>query len=543
MGTMKKRAASVLVGVGLVFGLAPVAFATNATTVNGATTDGCSMSWDAHSVYSTDASLYPEGLLTNLDGTPVSGGAAGGNGGYVSEVRPEYGGAGIFEVNRFLTGSGASRTLHVRVPLAVDGATESGMVNGTLPDTGNAWTATISPAVNTINRWGSPYSNYSWSSDVVTGVDVTGTSAHVYLYPMASKTGTVVEFTSVVSDDFLKTLSHYSFNFSTNMVDKSACAIPIPSLSQTQVDGDNNDVVTLDPKTTANVYRVTGWNDNSYTVIYTAPDGRFFLDPETGNYVRAISVTLKDNGAWPVVDKEVSGTKDVTRTVDVFGPVTKTATKTVPNMVSRTNCTDPVVGIFQIDSYTPKTVSQVNTIKANSARNVLPYRFDGPNASQLSKVYKPASYSGLWGYSKYTFVTIYASDVKKHGSLKAAIDAKSVGVPNIGGTFGVGKTWTTAWKLASGATVKYPWTSTPTTALSKAQTEYDVAKPAVPVCTTTQVQSGTKTVLYTYTVVEKIGTREEKTTVQTTVVVPTPEAEPLADPVVSDASRELKIRE
>lgn len=87
------------------------AFATNKGTVNGDTTQACTVNWRAESMMSADASQYPSDLLVNVDGTEVLGGAAGGNGGFISEVSPLFGSKGKMEIQHYYNGSEGTNDL------------------------------------------------------------------------------------------------------------------------------------------------------------------------------------------------------------------------------------------------------------------------------------------------------------------------------------------------------------------------------------------------------------------------------------------------
>lgn len=105
---------------------------------------------------------------------------------------------------------------------------------------------------------------------------------------------------------------------------------------------------------------------------------------------------------------------------------------------------NPLVGVFQVDQLRPKTKAQARTLASLDNDNILRYREDKP----------------LWGASKWEFVTIYAKDVKRAGSLAKAIDAKTRTVGNLTGRTGtvkVGRTYVQAWKLGKGATTKAAW--------------------------------------------------------------------------------------
>ena len=106
---------------------------------------------------------------------------------------------------------------------------------------------------------------------------------------------------------------------------------------------------------------------------------------------------------------------------------------------------NPVVGTFQVDRYIAKDATRARALPKLDDDGRLAYRED--------KLF--------WGASQWEFVTIYAKDVKMHGSLTKAINAKTKKVPNLTGlprtTPRVGTSYTTAWKLHSKATTKDAW--------------------------------------------------------------------------------------
>lgn len=150
--------------------LAPaVAEATNKGSVSGVNrADACALDWDAvtlHNTKLTDKHPIHPNLMTGLDGKPI---ADYQNGGYIEEVRPEYGNPGLFEITHFFNGALAnenttatdSTTMNWRIPVATDHDMNNATVHVHLPTGVNF---KIEPNVATPEKWGDPYAKYTWS--------------------------------------------------------------------------------------------------------------------------------------------------------------------------------------------------------------------------------------------------------------------------------------------------------------------------------------------------------------------------------------------
>jgi len=173
------------------------AHATNMGTESGVASNSCALVWNAKTVMDVDLQnddpTYPN-LMLYLDGSPVKEYV---NGGYITEVRPEYGGPGIMEINHFYTGSPTQVVW--RLPVATDYAVKNAQVVVTLPPYG-AMSYSFDPASTNANMplWGAPYSNYTWAPTSATAVDNGDGTWTLNLGNMAAKTGTVFQFQGVV---------------------------------------------------------------------------------------------------------------------------------------------------------------------------------------------------------------------------------------------------------------------------------------------------------------------------------------------------------
>lgn len=179
--------------------------ATNLGTVSGVASHSCSLVWNAKTVMDVDLKNddpnYPN-LMVDLDGKPMDYS----NGGYITEVRPEYGGGpGIMEINHFYiwptnpTSSVAGTTVVWRIPVTTDFAVANAQMVVTLPAYGSM-TYSFDP-VSTNARmplWGTPYSNYTWAQTSAVAVDNGDGTWTLNLGNLATKTGTVFQFQGVV---------------------------------------------------------------------------------------------------------------------------------------------------------------------------------------------------------------------------------------------------------------------------------------------------------------------------------------------------------
>lgn len=189
--------------------LATGAAATNRLSKSGVETSGCAVTWRAATVMDVDLKdndpNYP-GLMTDLKGEAVKGGLnAYTNGGYIMEVRPEYGGSGILEINHWynVTLDGVQTsfpnelTAAWRIPISTDYAMKNVTVTVTLPSYGAGSRTTFDPVSSNSRMylWGIPYTNYTWAqSPTVTATDKGGGVWTVQLGDLPAKTGTVIQF-------------------------------------------------------------------------------------------------------------------------------------------------------------------------------------------------------------------------------------------------------------------------------------------------------------------------------------------------------------
>lgn len=218
---------------GLMAATAGTAAANNQTTLNGVATQGCSVSWNAHSVYTSNADLYPAGLLTNTDGTPVNGGALGGNGGYVSEVSPALVASdpGILEINRFTNGdyNAGQGTINVRIPVASLHGISGAHLAVTLPALPSGGTWTQNPDVGIPSaRWGAAYTPFTWSASTATAsVPANGGSFVVDLGSIAAGQGEVIQFTAPATTADLAVLTDYRASLTGDYTAGDGCAAPV----------------------------------------------------------------------------------------------------------------------------------------------------------------------------------------------------------------------------------------------------------------------------------------------------------------------------
>ncbi len=177
--------------------LSTPAHATNKGTVSGVASHACSLVWNAKTVMDVDLKNddpnYPN-LMVDLNGNPVDYS----NGGYISEVRPEYGGSGIMEITHFYI-PGTPTTVVWRIPVATDFAVSNAQIVVTLPPYG-AMTYSFDPASTNskMSLWGTPYSNYTWAQTGATAVDNGDGTWTLNLGNMAAKSATVFQFQGTV---------------------------------------------------------------------------------------------------------------------------------------------------------------------------------------------------------------------------------------------------------------------------------------------------------------------------------------------------------
>lgn len=181
-------------GAGLI--ASPVAFATNQGSHDGNHSSACAVAWDARSVLDSDLTNaeYGGGLMTDLAGNPVHYT----NGGYITEVRPEYNGApGILEINHFYVGNVASGKGSAiwRIPVATDHDMTNVVITVDLTQGGGG--AVTFDAVSTNSRmsaWGSTYAKYSWATaDGIKAVDSGNGIWTITIPKLAAGHGTVFQ--------------------------------------------------------------------------------------------------------------------------------------------------------------------------------------------------------------------------------------------------------------------------------------------------------------------------------------------------------------
>ncbi|WP_180372229.1 hypothetical protein, partial [Boudabousia liubingyangii] len=242
----------------LVAGLTPWAQATNAGSKNGYTPIGeCSSQWQAESVLKADLTnddpRYPNLMVDYHSGKT----AHYSNGGYIQEVRPEYGyglnksGPGMFELNHYYYGSGKSFTQAWRIPLATDyfipkgtrilinlPSAELGFGNWKFdPKMGDSASRSLP---DYMALWGKPYTNYTWNTNRVSG-QLTGPNTVVVTLNKDLKPGEATMFgvtgTSVLADGQVPDINQYfvakatmKYNIDpyTN-VDDQGNAYPVPN--------------------------------------------------------------------------------------------------------------------------------------------------------------------------------------------------------------------------------------------------------------------------------------------------------------------------
>ncbi|GAB3063068.1 hypothetical protein GCM10027053_27030 [Intrasporangium mesophilum] len=165
------------------------------------------MVWNAKTVMDTDLNNTQDGggLAVDLHGNPVSYS----NGGYMVEVRPEFGGPGIFEITHWYTDAPSGPTMgpvkgSYRIPVATDDTILDARVAVTLPATATSVSFDPVSSNAAMPRWGTPYSNYTWArqASLASSDDATRTYV-VDLGTLAAHTGTVfqLDFTVPIGTD------------------------------------------------------------------------------------------------------------------------------------------------------------------------------------------------------------------------------------------------------------------------------------------------------------------------------------------------------
>lgn len=146
-----------------------------------------------------DDPMYPN-LMVDLEGDPVDGYSNGGN---LQEVRPEFGDAGIFEINHFYSNTASpsvtGTTATYRLPIATDQALLGGKVDVTVP--GGLADITFDGVSTTarMSQWGTPYSDYAWGASApLTATDNGDGKWTVTLPDLPADTGVVFQLTGTV---------------------------------------------------------------------------------------------------------------------------------------------------------------------------------------------------------------------------------------------------------------------------------------------------------------------------------------------------------
>lgn len=198
--------AAALAGVLVATSTAVLAWGTNQGTEPGDFTEECIVDWTAGSVLDIDLANDDEGyegLMVDPEGIPVSNYS---NGGYIMEVRPEYGNPGIFEVNHWYssltTPSVAGTVANFRMPVATDHAITDGLLLVDLPDHITDVTFDAKSSSGNMSLWGAPYDTYTWSD--ATGaaeaamLDAAENTWLVTLPDLEAGTGIVLQFSGAV---------------------------------------------------------------------------------------------------------------------------------------------------------------------------------------------------------------------------------------------------------------------------------------------------------------------------------------------------------
>ncbi|MDO5053612.1 MAG: hypothetical protein Q4E05_12065, partial [Pseudoclavibacter sp.] len=188
-----------LIGVG-----ASGAAAINQGSAHGNRTVGCSVMWDASSVLKTnlqnDDPDYPN-LMVRPDGSPVDSYS---NGGYIQDVRPEYGDHGLLEINHWYDGvhspvdpavAQEPTGVNWRVPIASDQTLHDVTFQIQLP----AGTDFELGHGEDIAAWGGSYANYRWlDPEILIAPSPDGLSWEIVVSEIPAGTGLVLDFRGTV---------------------------------------------------------------------------------------------------------------------------------------------------------------------------------------------------------------------------------------------------------------------------------------------------------------------------------------------------------
>ena len=207
---------------------APLASAINAGTRLGDRTVDCTVDWRAASVMDIDLTdddaTYP-GLMTRPDGTPVDYS----NGGYIEEVRPENGGAGILQVTHWYgSATGATVPVNWRVPVATDAAIAGARLTITVPS-GRDWR--ISSGAD-IARWGGAYAAYTWTNPSVTSSHDASTFTFD-LGDLAAGTGVVVQLSGTTDAALMREHQVATATLTGTFAEGDAPTCPLPTAEPT----------------------------------------------------------------------------------------------------------------------------------------------------------------------------------------------------------------------------------------------------------------------------------------------------------------------
>lgn len=467
--------ASVATVIGLAAG-ANAAFACNLGTQDGVNSSDCSTRWSAESMHSDDAGQYPESLTKNLDGTVAHGGASGGNWGYITDVSPDRGNQGIFEINHFHPGNYS--TFAWRLPVATVDPLQNVVVKLTLPQgmTKDQVSFDAQSTSAMMTRWGGNYADYTWSGGKarVTDYDAATNTYTIAIDSLEAKSGTVFQFSvSGLPNQPIGEAVKASATMSATNTNSASCApkSAMPTVTQKCVPGPDNDTLSF-----SGIEVKWGKLDFANGKLHTVGtlDKVYNLKQSDGSYVATDSVTL-----------DATDVGDCTKTTTTQIPV---VTK-VP--VYKTVTSNPLVGDFQVDRQLPYhkkgtwangRLYKVNT-PLTAAENALAVAEDNDNLLRYRE-----SGTKLFGTQDVKIVRVYLSDVKAAGSLQKAIEKKSGWKisPNVT-SFPAGG-YAKAWKMPTGWTKGHefgPKNNQP-------QVDFDVVK--LPTATTTKVQTGWKTV-------------------------------------------------
>ena len=185
------------------------AAATNQGSTSGDNTVACAVDWHAQTVMDIDLKNddpnYPN-LMTDWH-PPQNPIDSYSNGGYIYEVRPEYGDPGIFEITHWYSNTAspsvAGTVANWRIPIATNYSISNPKLVVQLPSYGGTYTATISGATDNayMQRWGAPYSYYTWSSHLITGTSDANGKWTIDLSNFGPMSAAVVTLTQTVPVD------------------------------------------------------------------------------------------------------------------------------------------------------------------------------------------------------------------------------------------------------------------------------------------------------------------------------------------------------